>query len=469
MLSKKYFASTAAALLVLFGGTAVFAQTAPVRGRVELKKADGTVEPVAGAKIDVYRTDAKGKAPSAKTNKKGEFAFAGLPLGQTFVFVASGEKIAAGMQPNIQPGRVENVLITVNEGDGKVLTEEEVRAALSGKAPVPTNTAVTTSTTAATPDSTNAATATPQNTPAPPQNDAELKKAQEEAKKAQAEFEKKKAEVEAGNKKITESNTIVKASLEEGNKAFDSKNYDLALAKYDEGVNASPDFIGSAPVLLNNKATVLVIRATENYNKAVKAGSEAKTAAMPTIKKDYEDAAAAADKALTILKTAPAGDPNQKNYDGQKATALLQRKEAYRLMVKTGADRSKGKEAAVAFQEYLAVEADPKKKADTQLAYAEALQDSNEFDLAATEFEKILAQEPNNVDALIGAGLSLVNVGYVSNDKAKFQQAANYLQKFDDLAPQTHRYKADAKGIIETLKNEQKVTPQKVTSTKKKS
>lgn len=466
MLSKKYFASTAAALLVFLGGTAVFAQTGPVRGKVELRKADGTTEPVAGAKIDVYRTDAKGKAPSAKTNKKGEFAFAGLPYGQKFVFVVSGEKIAPGMQPNITAG-AENVVITVSEGDGKVLTESEVRASLSGNTPS-NNTSANAATTPAT--------ATPAATPAPADNQQsaasnmspeELKKAQEEAKKAQAEYEKKKAEVEASNKKITESNTVIKASLDEGNKAFDAKNYDLAVSKYDEGINASPDFIGSAPVLLNNKATVLVVRATNNYNTAVKAGGEAKTAAMPGIKKDYEDAAASASKALEILKTAPAGDPNQKNYDAQKATALLQRKEAYRLMVKTGADRTKGKETATAFEEYLASETDPKKKADTQLAFAEALQDTNEFDQAATEFEKVLAADPNNVDALVGAGLSLVNVGYVSGDKTKFQQAANYLQKFDDLAPATHRYKADAKGIIETLKNEQKVTPQKVTTKKK--
>lgn len=467
MLSKKYFASVAAALLVLIGSTAVFAQTAPVRGRVELKKADGTTEPVAGAKIDVYRTDAKGKAPSAKTNKKGEFAFAGLTLGQTFVLVASGEKIAPGMRPNVKGGQ-EEIVITVSEGDGKVLTEAEVRDALSGKAPANNNTAATPTT------------PTPTATPAPANNEQsvasnmtpeELKKAQEEAKKAQAEYEKEKARVEAGNKKILESNAVVKASLDEGNKAFDAKNYDLAVTKYDEGITASPDFIGSAPVLLTNKATVLVVRATNNYNTAVKGGKEAKDAAMPGIKKDYEDAAIAANKALEILKTAPASDPNQKAYDTQKASALLQRKEAYRLIAKTGADRSKGKDAITAFEEYLVVETDPKKKLDTMVAYGEALQDANDFAGAVAEYEKVLAQDPNNVEALAGAGLSLVTVGYESGDKAKFQQAANYLQKFDDLAPANHRYKSDGsiKATIETLKNEQKVTPQKVTTTKKKS
>lgn len=450
MLSKKYFASVTLAALVLMSGLFVFAQTAPTRGKVELKKADGTTEPVAGATIEVYKMGAKGKLPSAKTNKKGEFAFAGLPLSEKYVFVVSGEKISPGMQPNV-PAGAENVVISVSEGDGKKLTEDEVRAALSGKAP-------TNDTTATTPEATST---TPQATPAPqPQNSEEAKKAQEEAKKAQAEYEKKKAEVEAGNKKITESNDLVKKVLAEGNSAFDAKNYDLAITKYDEGITAMPDFVGATPVLLNNKATALVNRATNNYNTAVKAGGEAKTAAMPGIKKDYEDAAAAATRSLEIIKTAAA--PNDPN----KFAALVQRKEAYRLISKTGADRTKGKEAAVAFEEYIAAETDPKKKADAQLAFAGTMQDSNEFELAVAEYEKVLAQDANNIDALSGIGLSLVNVGYTSNDKEKFQQGANYLQKFVDLAPDTHSYKDDAKSIITSLKNEQKVTPQKVTKKK---
>lgn len=459
MLSKKYFASAIAAALFLMSGLVAFAQTQPLRGKVELKKADGSVVPAARVNVEGYRTDAKGKIPSNKTDKNGNFAYAGLQLGQTFVLVVSGEGIAPALQPNIRAG-MEDVVITVAEGDGKKLTEEEVRASLSGNGRPNTETTAT------------AATATPAATPAPqaqaaaaPQNEAELRKAQEEAKKAQAEYEKEKARIEAGNQKITQSNDLVKRVLAEGNSAYDAKNYDLAVAKYDEGIAAMPDFIGATPVLLNNKATSLINRATGNYNTAVKSGGEARTAAMPGIKKDYEDAATAASRSLEVLKTAT--DPaTQKTYEGQKYTALAQRKEAYRLMVKTGADRTRGKEAVTAFEEYLAVETDPKKKADTQLAYAEALQDSNEFDLAVVEFEKVLAQDANNVDALVGAGLSLVNVGYVSNDKSKFQQAANYLQKFDELAPQTHRYKADAKGIIETLKSEQKVTPQKITKKK---
>ena len=80
---RKYSVPFLAIAILLAGSLAVFAQTAPVRGKVELKKADGTLTPVANATVDVYRTDVKAKLPSGKTDKKGAFVFAGLPLGAT--------------------------------------------------------------------------------------------------------------------------------------------------------------------------------------------------------------------------------------------------------------------------------------------------------------------------------------------------------------------------------------------------
>lgn len=440
MLRKNYLTSFLAIALFLTGGLAVFAQTAPVRGKVELKKADGTFEPVAGAVIDVYRTDVKGKQPSNKTNKKGEFAFAGLPVG-TFAFVISAPNIKPEVFPNVRAGN-DAVNITVVAGDGKRLTEDEARASLA--AIIPTTT--------------------------PGAKPAELTA---EQKKAQAEYEKQVAEINAKNTKTQNNDALIKKVLAEGNKSYEDKNFDVAIAKYDEGINAEPDFAGSAPVLLNNKTASLLARARINYNQAVKlTDAAAKTTALIGVKKDLEDAVASSDRALTVLKSATASDASiQKGYDSNKFQALGNRKDAYWLMSKTGADRTKGKETLAAYEEYMAVETDAKKKTDAQLALAEALQESNEFDLAVVEFEKVLAQNPDNVDALVGAGLSLVNVGFISNDKAKLQQGANYLQKFVDTAPDTHKYKADAKGVIDNLKNDQKVTPQKVTkgTTKKKS
>jgi tetratricopeptide (TPR) repeat protein len=211
----------------------------------------------------------------------------------------------------------------------------------------------------------------------------------------------------------------------------------------------------------------LLNRATDKNNVTVKADATVRIEALASIKKDYADAVVALDRALAILKTANDPDPKaQKGFAEVKYNTLEKRKEVFRLMSRTGADRTRGKEALVAFQEYIDATTDAKIKADAQAALTEVLMDSQEFELAITESEKILAQDPNNVNALAVAGLSLVNVGYINNDKSKLQQGSNYLQKFTEVAPDTNQYKADAKGLIESLKKEQNVTPQK--STRKK-
>lgn len=440
MFRKNYFISLLTITLFLTGSIAVSAQTAPMSGQIVLKKADGTTEPVANAVIEVYRTDVKAKLPAGKTDKKGYFSFAGFMFGANYALSISAPNIKPEIIPNIKAG-MDKVVINVYEGDGRKWTEEEVRQALTNTAPATTGGAA-------------------------------AKEQSADEKKAQEEYQKQVAAVTEKNKKIEQSTAVIKRTLEEGAKAFQDKNYDLAIAKFDEGYNADPDFAGSAPVLLNNKSLALINRATNNYNQAVKGDPAAKAAAMESVKKDFLEAVSSSDKALVILKGATTTDAAvQKNYEANKNLALSNRKEAYRLMIKTGADRTKGKEALVAFQEYLSVETDPAKKSATQLALAEAMLDAQEFDQAILEFEKVLADDPNNIEALAGAGFSLVNVGYINNDKSKFQSGANYLQKFAELAPETHKFKADAKGLIETLKKEQNVAPQKSTktATKKKS
>ncbi len=87
---------------------------------------------------------------------------------------------------------------------------------------------------------------------------------------------------------------------------------------------------------------------------------------------------------------------------------------------------------------------------------------------AILAYKALLATSPENVDALAGVGLSLVNNGYIKTDKTLLQEGANYLQKFISVAPDTNKYKADAIGLIETLKKEQNVAPQKLPNGKKK-
>lgn len=443
------------AVLAVAGALTAAAQTAPLRGKVELKKADGTMEPVAGAAVDVYRTDVKGKQPSAKTNKKGEFAFAGVPIG-TFVVVVSAPNIKPEFYPNIRAGS-ENINITVVPGDGKRLTEEEVRQALVA------------------PPSTNGGEAGQnqagnQNQPANQNQKTELTA---DEKKKQAEYEKQVAEINAKNARTQQNDALIKKVLEEGNKAYTDKNYELAIAKYNEGITAEPDFAGSAPVLLNNKTLSLIARARNNYNQSVKlTDAAAKASGLESVKKDLAEAAASADRSLTILKGATAPDAAaQKNYDLNKSNAIINRKDAYWLMAKTRTDVTKGKETLTAFEEYLAIETDAKKKGDAQLSLGDALRESGDADNAIIAYRKALEMSPDNPDVLAGLGLSLFNSGVVSDNKEIKQEGLNFMQKFAETAPENHPLKPSVKDAVEYLKTQDKLTPQKVTkgAAKKKS
>ena len=63
---------------LLFSAAVASAQTGQLRGSVKVIGADGKEAPVANAVIDVYRTDMAGDYHT-KTDKKGEWVFAGLP------------------------------------------------------------------------------------------------------------------------------------------------------------------------------------------------------------------------------------------------------------------------------------------------------------------------------------------------------------------------------------------------------
>ena len=94
---------------------------------------------------------------------------------------------------------------------------------------------------------------------------------------------------------------------------------------------------------------------------------------------------------------------------------------------------------------------------------------TGEYQAAVDAYKKVLETAPDNPDALAGVGLCLFALGAVqNNDKALYQEGANYLQKYVAAAPDGHKYKADAIAVLEQLKNEQKVVPQKVPSGGKK-
>ena len=424
---RKFILATLVIVAIVTSAVMVSAQTGELRGHVLFTQADGTTAPASEAAIDVFRTDVQGKY-NTKTNKKGEFVFAGLPYVGTYVIAASRADAQPSWLNDIKVGRGVDYEIKLSPGSGKRLTFEEIKAvgsSVGGGAPA-----------------------------GPAKGESAADKAKRE------EFEKKNKEITDKNKKIEESNAVVGRTFKAGNEALLAKNYDEAIKQYDEGLAADPD----QPAILTNKALAYKARGVDRYNSSIQAKDDAaKTSALTGAKSDFTAAADASKKALDLIKAQPVPtDPNeQTQYNTNKAAALSTRAEAMRLFV-TKVDPAQVDAGEAAFQEYLAAETDPAKKLATQRSLAQMLFDASSFDKALTEYKKLLEANPDDTDALVKSGMILFNIGAMNNnDKGKYQEAANYLQQFVDKAPDTDKLKADAKAILDELKNQQNVKADK--------
>lgn len=413
MFRKNYFLFILAIALFLAGSITAFAQTSQISGKVELKKADGTTEPVVGATVEVFRTDKKVNFDAVKTDATGIYTVSNIPNEGEYIVSVSGEKLKAGVSDIVKFG-AKDVNFVITSGDGGKYSEQQIRDALSSN------------------------------------NETAEQKAERE-------------KIESGNKKIEAVNATIDRTIQEGVKAFDAKNYDLAIAKFEEGYQASPDFLGSAPGMLNNKALSLVKRALVGYNTMVKDPAQ-KAELRPKVNKDFEDSIEAYSLSLKLLKEAKSDEITkfQKGYDANKSQALLGVQESVNLMVRTDSASEAKKDSVINLvHEYIAFEKDSKKKEAAQLDLASYLQKVYDFDNAIIEFKKAAETAPNNPDVIGGLGLALYTVAYESEGTEKKQEALNYLQLYLDIAPKDHPLRDGIEGGVADLKG-QKLKPQKI-------
>ena len=445
MIGKYFYGALAVAVLIAVASMPTFAQVGELRGRVMMKQADGQTVPLADAQIDVFRTDMRGEYKT-KTNKKGEFVFAGIPFVGIYTVSASHPTAAPNWVDGAKAGRDIPVDIVVTPGDGKRPTLDEIKAVGGGRANPSAGGGGGGSSSA-------------------PSGESSADKAKAE------ELRKKNAQIEAANKKIADANEVIARTFKAGNefltaasaasKANASEDaiakYTQAVGQYDEGLVADPE----QPAILTNKAVALKGRGVERFNSAVRSKSlddAGRAAALQAAKDDFKGASEAAGKAVTMIKaqTAPTDAAEVARYNANKYAAMLTHAESMRLYV-SKADPTQADAGLAAFKDYIAVETDPTKKAKGQLDMAQMLLDSGSADKALMEFKTILTTQPDSPEANLGAGLAV----YATGDKTKFQEAANYLQRFVEVAPDTNPLKADAKAILTELKNTENVTPEK--------
>jgi tetratricopeptide (TPR) repeat protein len=427
---RRHLLNILIAAAVLLTAAVASAQTGALRGTVKLVAADGSSTPVNGAAVDVYRVDISGEYHT-KSDKKGEWVFAGLPFTGEYVVSVSAPGASPTAKSGVKAGREINVDIVLNSGDGKKLTKDEAIAASKGGG------------------------GTTSNGGGGGESAAAKAKREEELKKYEAE----KARV--GN-----INEVLNRTFKAGSDAITAKNYDEAVKQFDEGLAADPEQV----VLYSRKSLALRLRGVDHYNASIKGTDQTQKAAeMENAKKDFQGAADAATKGLEMAnKEAAATDPQTQTAQTSKKLEILSyRAEAMRLLVKT--DASQGQTALTAYQEYIAAESDAAKKAKAEKDVAQILFDTASdqagFEKALAAYQKILEANPDDPDALLRSGQILFNIGALNNnDKAKYQEAANYLQRFVDKAPEGNPMKAEAKDLIDALKAQANVTPEKTST-----
>ena len=228
--------------------------------------------------------------------------------------------------------------------------------------------------------------------------------------------------------------------LQEGNRAFNEKQYDKALHLFNEGLKIVPN----EPTFLSNKSTVIRIRAVEKFNNSLKLTDQTLRNSNSTeAKKDLQDSVEMANAVINQLRNQLEIPFWGEGIESLRRNTFFSRAESLRILASIG-EKSKADEALSAINEYLEIEPDTAKKIKMQLSAGRMLIDTFNGDLAAVEYKKILAFDENNIEALLGVGLALAQ----SNDKNKAKESKKYLQQFINLASETHPQFSIAKEIL---------------------
>ena len=355
---RKYFSLSLAGLaLLLTLAASASAQTGALRGHVKFKQADGTIVPAVGAIVDVVRIDLSGKY-EGKTDKRGEFVWAGLPYVVTTSSASACRNAQPSYQGGVKVGRDVDYEIELSPGDGHRLTVDELTQFAKGGGG----------------GGGGGGGAAP--------SGGVWESA--EAKAKREELLKKNAEILEKNKKIEEANVTLNRTFVAGNEAFKAGNYDEAIKQYDEGRAADREQSG----FWANKSKALKGGGENKYNAAVKLQGDAKNQGLEAARADFKASVEAANKAVELMKAEPAAtEPaEQTRRASNKLATLESRAESYRLFV-SKADPSQADAGLAAYDEYMLRNRSSMKKAGP-CDLAQMLLDAAAGDKALRSFKR---------------------------------------------------------------------------------
>jgi tetratricopeptide (TPR) repeat protein len=408
-----------AATLLL--STLVFAQAGQVEGTVKLKAADGSVKPAPGILVDIYRLDIKGHF-DVKTDKNGHYVRLGLPLQGSFLFVFSGPGATPTWMNNLKITQMPVVDITLEPGDGRTLTFDEIQKQIGQQKA-----------------GGGGAAAQP-----PP-------KAMSAADKAKAEAALKEQDTKLKEAKDTQvAFDQAREHYNAGVELMKTANYQNALSEFEQASTVDP---GKHAVMMMLSYRANANLAEAHYQVGVDLFNKKQ---RPEAKTHFEAAVAAVKKALALAPTDTAENNPNLNNDLVIYYNILAKNVNLLVEYYGAADLVDPTIKEIAKAEAL----DATNANKWGVLKADMLRSAGRTDDAVAAYKKVIAADPANVDALYGLGLTLI----ASTERPQIQEGANTLAEFVAKAPPTDKRVAIVKDALEGVKNAYKVEAEKPAS-----
>jgi len=389
------------------------AQSTQVDGTVKVKNEDGTIKPVAGALVDIYRTDIRGKF-DVKTDKNGHYIRLGIPIQGIYTFAFSGPGCHPTWIPNVKVSLQPTVDIVLDPGDGSTITLEQIQQAGSQQKTAGTKPAAT----------------------QPSAGD-----------KAKAEQEKKEYDAKVKESQELQANfDQARQHYNTGVELMKATNYPGALSEFEQASTVDPSK-HAAMLMLAYRANANLAEA--HYQIGVSLFNEKK---RPEAKAHFEAAVEAAKRAITNIGNEKT--ENNANINNDVVTYYNILVKNVSLLVEHYGAAELVDDTVKALDKAEALDAANKNKWELQKAY---LYRWSKPDDAVTVYKSILAADPKNIEALYNMGLTLLG----SPEKEKIQESINTLAAFVDAAPATDKRVPDVKNTIAAIKEQYKIEAEK--------
>jgi TonB family protein len=231
--------------------------------------------------------------------------------------------------------------------------------------------------------------------------------------------------------------------------AMQSRDYDRAIQLCEQGIAMAPKQFG----FWGNKSLALIRRALVNHSRGLHSDDPTQRKQLvEAARSDIRAALEASDKSLDLWTKLPEPtDPARIADRAYNKVKVLQFQAESTYFMTILVDESYASRAVTAINEYVAVTADPEKTL-AQLHLGEMFIRIRKFREAIDAYQKILISDSRNADANLGAAVSLINLGFETNEKTSLERGFEFLDIFVTEASEKHAIRGSAEQALKYIR-----------------